>query len=259
MSAYQIKLRSSELYVLAGFLGYKSIIGIEDDTLIKWHSELNSKINRTIRSLEKKKIIQTTLNGVLFIDENLKKAIELLCGAEKIGVISSNIDKNRTETTYITSVDSNFLVLKKYKDNKYLLSLYDDMSFLDLTFASFHMTDKKINEIWLYEDAQYIKELLFSFDEDGALDRARKCVKDYQAAEDVLTIVSGKNKFLNIQMYKKQGDLYINSFNTFLVLAGKTPVELKLDDNKVLFIDSVNVELIKNKVKNVLSSGQEVL
>lgn len=254
MADYQIKLRSSELYVLAGALGYKSLIGVEDNTLLKWQSELRFKVQKTIRSLEKKKLIQLSLDGVLFIEENLKKAIDILCKAEYIGMFSCNIEKNRTETIYLTYDGVYNLILKKLKDNKYLLSLTDSLDSLDLLFEPFLDGVNNIHEFLLYEDAEYIKNLLFSFDDIGALERTKKCIKDESIAEDIVTLVSGKSNFLNIQIHKKQGEVFVNSFNSFIALTNRSAVELKLDKNKVLFIDTIKAELIKDKVKSILKS-----
>ena len=256
MSDYQIKLRSSELYVLAGALGYKSLVGIEENTLLKWQSELRFKVQKTIHSLEKKKLIQISLDGILFIDKDLKRAIDILCNAEYIGMFSCNIEKNRTETIYLTCDGVHNLILKKVKDNKYLLTLTESLDSLDSLFEPFLRSENNIHEFLLYEDAEYIKNLLFSFDDIGALDRTKKCVKDENVAEDIISLVSGKSNFLNIQIHKKQGEVFVNSFNSFLAFINGNTVELKLDKNKVLFVDTIKVDLIKNKVKSILESDK---
>jgi hypothetical protein len=252
MSDYQIKLRSSELYVLAGALGYNSLIGVEENTLFKWQSELRLKVQKTIRSLEKKKLIQLSLDGVLFIDENLKKAIDILCKAEYIGMFSCNLENNRTQTIYLTFDGAHNLLLEKTKD-KYLLTLTDSLDSLDSLFEPFLYSNNNIHEFLLYEDAEYIKNLLFSFDDVGAMDRTKKCVKDESVADVIMNIVSGKSNFLNIQIHKKQGDVFINAYNSFIALTNGNTVELNLDKNRVLFIDTIEAELIKSKVKSILN------
>ncbi len=242
---FQIKLSSKEVLTLAALLGYKSIFGVKDGGFFKRDANINPLIRQCVRRLERKKLIQYDLSGILYIAPVLKKAIDCICNAESVGLFSTNLKSGKKSSTYIMESKNTVVLLERSSNDNYSICLTDTVPLkkvIPREILSSHHSE--IHEIMLFEEAEYIHNQIASFNHEQAETRIQKHINDSKASKIITKILAGNCGYMSVQIYAKDKNLYKTVYNTLLVCIDNHTISLHLDENNVLRFESLSPTMI---------------
>lgn len=249
---YKITLSSGEIYVLAGLLKYQSIVGIETETLSRWQENLREYMKPVVSQLEKRKIISYELNGVLFMNRHIHKMMDCLCLTETVWLVSENVKNGKYGTKYFLGKDDYTVLLEKNDTDTYEVILYIDFQMEEWLRPQFGRGQSRgIYEKILLEEAEVVKDKLQCFDKTAAERMLKKCLSSEENIDYILEMFSGKAVFVYVQFYQKNKTVFEHKANWFVTIQDKQNFELRLDENDVLTIESVEKsELLKGVMQD---------
>ncbi len=248
----KFKFTSSELLVIAALLGYESVFGINN---IVPTATSNSKkaIKQTVRKLERQKLLRYELDGTLFIESNLHKAIRCICEAEVVALFSTNLKSGKKSIIYVMESNGEVVYVENYSENKYLIQLSDSLT-LDEIIPYEIIASKPcdLTEKMLYEEALLIRQKIENFEHNEAEQIASKVLKDQSGVATIAKTLSGNCGFMSVQIYKKNGALYNAIYNAFIAAVDNCAINVVLDENEMLYFTSVNAESFAEEIKTAL-------
>lgn len=253
MEDFQIKLSSKEITVLSAMLGFKSVFGVDDIFLDK-DVEIKSLILQTVRRMEIKKLIRYDLDRTLFIVPELRKSIECICSAETIGSFSTNIKSGKKDTVYVLGKDGQVALLQRNTGGKYIIKLSQNVSLNEIVpYEILCAKSNGINEMMLFEEAEYVRKQIEGFNYDNAEKQVRRHLNNMSSAKTIAKILSGNCGYMSVQIHKKGKMLYDVRCNDLIVLADGQNVSVYADENGVLHFKTIDSEKIAELILSDLS------
>lgn len=250
---FQIELSAEEIFVLAGFLGYETVFGIGEQQSFDFDGELKRKIKAIVKRLERKKLIRYYLDGTLFIRTELKLCIECICEADTIGLFFTNIKTEKNTTIYGLEKNNFFSLVEKNNNGKYGIKIISD----SLVSKVFHQTllNSKVSDIYEkipYEEAVYIKEHICSFNVSQANTLLRNFISNDKAIPCVLGILSGRGKYLNVQIFRKEKKLYKCTYSRIVAVSYDNSICVSADENDIVNFNATDIKHIYEHIESEL-------
>lgn len=242
---YQINLSSGELYTLAGLLHYKCLYGIENQTAIKWQSDLDRYIRQTVKRLENKKLILFELHGKLLIDPHIRMIVETISRPDRIAVISGSVRNRKTATMYVLEKDGVAITVSQLDEENYKIVMYTAQNAVALLHNHFSgFVSSSFQERILLEDVKYIQDKIASFQQDAAKAHLCKCVKDQGSIDFCYDILAKENDYTEIRLLQRKNDFY-ETKNSFVTSFNQNnSAFVNINENGVLTIDSFDEKVV---------------
>lgn len=232
--AFEVTLSDKGITLLAALLGYESVFGIARDAF-SGSDDMKIALRRQLSQSVRKKLIRYDLDGTLYIVPALRRAIDCLCGADTVALLSLN----RKAGVYIAAKADAVTVLER-AGKKHRLRAAEPASLRALVPPEFLAPRPcALCEMMLLEEAEYIHERLDAFDRDAAETRIAKHVRDGASAKLLLKLLDGSCKYLSLQIRTRRKNLYTTVRNVLLLAVDGCVVSLTADENDVLHFQAL--------------------
>jgi len=251
---FEVTLSSGEIYVLAALMNYNYVFGIESKTLHKWDSNISKESKKVVKLLEKKKFVQCDLDGTVYIDQHIQRIINCICDADIVSTFTGNLYDGKNTTVYILGKDMVSSIVKANSNGEYNISLGINFNCRDVLNEA-KSSDFELHERILFEEASHIQQKIVSFQQDEAERLLSKTVTNGDSVAKLTKLLSGNCKYIDVQVHKKSSSLYNNIYSCVLLSDDDNIYKMQLDNNEVLFIDSVDFSSICENLDRVLSRG----
>lgn len=240
---FQIQLSSKEIYTLAAILGFPSVIGIEENTLRSWGVDLRCHIRSSAAKLERKKLIECGMQGKFKILPKLREMISCLCLPEQVLLLSGNLKPGRRSMVAALKSEPGTVTVCNLDADTYKLRLLSAYDPTDTVSAFLDGTETvSLKERLLLEDAVYIREKALSFELEEARRRLLLCIAVADTADNLLAVLSGQSKTLEMRMLHRENGYYANTNRMILAVTSKHAMTVKADNSGILHFDGINPE-----------------
>ena len=198
---------SKELYVLASLLGMDFLVGVEGSTYDSNRSGLKNLFEENYSVLESKGIIDYKIDGILYIDRDVRESIELLNMADIVYLVATDRTGKLVKDNYFRRKD--ICCCLSETQSGYSVEKLDDIN-TDLIIQRYGIKMRRdaffTTEISL-EDMKRIDELYRTF--NGI--EADMYLSDLIAEDKIRVLIREclmlKNKVFVLKKYEKQGSL----------------------------------------------------
>lgn len=235
-------MTAEELVVVAALLGHDALFGVESDPFIRAGADLRERIRRCVHRLERRRLLRYDLDGVLYIDPDLRGAVDRLATAERVALFTTDRRAGKRESVTVAVRDGAAAVLEG-GGGEYTLRLTDGtvpdglLSLLPVGAPA-----RPMREMMLLEEAALIHEMAANFDMDGAVARAATHLTDPAAAEPIARILAGGCGYLSARIHQRQGGLYRAVYHALTVTADGSAVAVTVDDQDMVRFTSVDAD-----------------
>ena len=256
--SFRVELSSEEILIIAAMLGYESIFGVEDDVFSIAGFDMQSLVRRYVCQLERKKLLQYDLDGILYIVPELRQSIACLCNADTVGVFSTNLKSGKKTSVYIMEKEGRVASLEHFSDENYVIRLTDTIPPEEIIpremLSSQHC---EISEMMLFEEAEYVHRQIEAFNRGGAEACVQKHVKNDNTAKLIVKILTGNCGYMSVQIYRKGAVLYDAVCNTLLVSIDNCTVSLSVDENNVLLFEALSGTAVAERIGSQFKFGEK--
>lgn len=251
---YKIRLTAEEICVLAAFLGYETVIGIDESVLSAENGDLKSLVKKTVEKLETEKLVSLSPGGSLFMEPEVKFIVTSLCKPDLFAVVCGSKGDELTAAER----DGVILLLQKGGGNIYEITLTDSLKFFG-SFIPKNESDESVSEELSLSDIRLIREKINSFDNDAALKKLKEKMRCETASPYIAALLSGKCRHLEMHIYKGNRNLYENTYNAFLVFCENLIFNVKNNGETVSFKTAKYSEVMYEAGENFKKKGASIL
>lgn len=236
-----ITMTAEELVVVAALLGHDALFGVESDPFMRAGADLRERVRQCVHRLERRRLLRYDLDGVLYIDPDLRGAVDCLADAERVALFTTDRRAGKRESVTVAVRDGVAAVLEG--GGEYTLRLTDGtvpdelLSLLPVGTPAHPM-----REMMLLEEAALIHEMAANFDMDGAITRAATHLTDPAAAEPIARILAGGCGYLSARIHQRRGGLYRAVYHALTVMADGSAVAVTVDDQNMVRFTSVDAD-----------------
>ena len=255
---YQINLSSGELYTLAGLLHSKCLYGIENQTAIKWQSDLDRCVRQTVKRLENKKMILFELHGKLLIEPHIRMIVKTISNPDRIAVVSGSARNGKTATMYVLEKDGVAITVSKLDEDNYKIVMYAALHVVTLLRNHFSaIVSSSLHERILLEDVRYIQDKIASFQQDAAKAHLCKCVKDQGSIDFCYGILAKENDYTEIRLLQRKNEFYETKDSFVVSFNQNNSAFVNINENGALTIDSFDKKVVAGKLDVFFATTQK--
>lgn len=250
----RINLSYAEICVVAAFLGYEAVLGVEPIPQIIQEGKIKQCVKSTVKKLECKNIIRYQLDGVLFVKPEIRLCIECLCDADVVVLIATNFRTGKNEIFYVLQKDDNTILLEKINDDKYKMQFVSENILLDfLPCDSWTGSESTVLEKMLYEEVVSVQKSFNEFNNMKLDKLLRRHLLSDNSVQVITEILARKCGYLRAKVYNKEHLLYTVVFDSLVVNAKDQMLSVELDENNIVSFMTVEPQELVEKVKSLLS------
>lgn len=230
---FKIDLSLKEVFVLSALLGYECVVGVTDVHKNLSMEEIRKTARRIVKKFEKRKLIRYSLDGVLYINPDLRQIVELLCDAELVLLLSGNGKNGKSETSYYLFKEENTLLLKQNHATDLCELMFVSGVAVPELFAKVANRSNKLDEKLLLEEAMQIKHKIMNFQIEQAEQMLGACVSE-EAVHPLQKILSGTAMYISAQIYRKRDDIYRYEYGSVVARERDNLIQITLNEYDML-------------------------
>lgn len=245
----KIRLSTEEIIVVAGMLGYKTVVGIENEITDKWKSSLHHRIRTIVKRLEKKRVIRFGLEGRLLIIDKVRLAVECLCDPEMFMILSDTSQRTSNSKVYIMLKNGKYFRLSRTANGSCNIRITDEFEF-NLFENHFDESDDIVDVSYQIETINKAKNAVDGFDEELARSLLSDNSECSENTDKIIELL--ENGYISINAFSKDGAIFKKLFNCNIGFCNKAAVEIKNDDDNIVHFRAVEPSFTETKLQDIL-------
>lgn len=255
---YKIELSSQEILILSALLGYKSVFGVKEKIFSNSYIDMKSLIRQQVRRLERKKLIRYELDGTLYIIPGLRKVIDCICGAETVGIFSTNLKSGKRASVYVLEKESEVTMLEQICDGKFSIHLTEFICLKEIIpYEILSSQYSELKESMLFEEAEYVHKQIETFNHDNAEKRIKKHIKSDSAIKLVAKILTGNCGYMSVKVYRKETAIYNAIYNALLMAVDNYTISINSDENDVIYFETLSPINVVEQINSQFKLGKK--
>ncbi len=247
---FSTELTAKELFVLAAFLGYDTVVGVSGIPFGNREMNPEKIIYSTRSALEKRGLIKYGLDGTLSIAKYLRKGISVICNAENIVTVCSNTECGNRQKKYIFKLGKWFVVLQKVGMSRmYSLCVGTDCEFFDVFGIDKFKKDNTVENCFFeipFDEIKSAKKSSHGFEDTSLTDVFEKYCNS-GAAKLLSNALNSSGEYVILKLFVRCENEYKISFSGIYILA---------DINFEIYLKNSNLCV---RSKNIVSVYDDIL
>lgn len=245
----KIRLSTEEIIVVAGMLGYKTVVGIENEITDKWKSSLHHRIRTIVKRLEKKRVIRFGLEGKLLIVNKVRLVVECLCDPEMFMILADTSQRSSDSKIYIMLKNGKYFRLSRTANGCCNVRITDELE-LNLFENHFDESDDIVDVSYPIETINKAKNAVDGFDEELARSLLSDNAECSENTDKIIELL--ENGYISINAFLKDGTIFRKFFNCNIGFCNKAAVEIKNDDDNIVHFRTIDPSFIETKLPDIL-------
>lgn len=240
-------LSAGEIYVMAGLMGYPSVMAVGSETLREWYPALRRHVRETMSDLERRMLVLAEPSGAVYLSGSAAAAIRCLCEPDRAVCLTGSIRSGKSAALYLMRRGDTILKVQCMAPGSYRLDLAEPDEVDALLNQLFDGVESlPLDETLPLEAAERVRVLLEGFDRSGAAELLGGMLKNPECREDVLDALSGTNRYLRIQVLGRCDGYYACVWRLLCTQIGKRRIGLALDTEEMLHLSDVSPEQFRS-------------
>ena len=245
----KIRLSTEEIIVVAGMLGYKTVVGIENEITDKWKNSLRHRIRTIVKRLEKKRVIRFGLEGKLLIVNKVRLVVECLCDPEMFLILADTSQRSSDSKIYIMLKKGKYFRLSRTANGCCNVRITDELE-LNLFENHFDESDDIVDVSYPIETINKAKNAVDGFDEELARSLLSDNAECSENTDKIIELL--ENGYISINAFSKDGAIFKKFFNCNIGFCNKAAVEIKNDDDNIVHFRTIDPSFIETKLPDIL-------